>query len=283
MPLGVFVHSMNKLMYESVSPYVCALLYCVCMWLAGLINRQWVGRWKESTASDYWHNPGRTQRWALQEIWLVGLSAAIWSPPSNIQRRKNAQKQAARDTALSILMPLLVLFSSYCVTVNFKDCFSPVCLLVSLSVSCCLALNHSPCLCLRTACYEMLRPCAGLKVWGLGLEVWTTVPALCLLSCLCVWKCVFDFFWTGLCCTAATGVTVQADDSLRYWMNILFFTNLSLRLRSHLICWAYYSQMGVHSLQMTDQLFCSCTAFMSWVCTTIDFNKLNFYLPSLLS
>lgn len=69
---------------------VCACV-CVCARLAGPINRQWVGRWKESTASDYWHNPGRTQRRALQEIWLAGRSAAIWSSPSNTQRRKRKE------------------------------------------------------------------------------------------------------------------------------------------------------------------------------------------------
>lgn len=41
--LGVFVHCMNKLMYESVSPYVCALLYCVCVHVVGRADKQAVG------------------------------------------------------------------------------------------------------------------------------------------------------------------------------------------------------------------------------------------------
>lgn len=79
----VFIYETSIFIWLSLD--VCTAVLCVCVWLAGLINRQCVGRWKDSTASDYWHNSGRKLHCTLQEIRLVGLGAAIRSPPSDTE------------------------------------------------------------------------------------------------------------------------------------------------------------------------------------------------------
>lgn len=122
---------MNMLMYESLSPYAPALLCCECMyvcvrlcvWLAGLINRQWVGRWKESTASDYWHNSGRTQRPALQENLAGGGSALQSDPLHPTYSAEKTHRDRLRGTQLYLFLLLalrLFFFSSLCVTISFR-------------------------------------------------------------------------------------------------------------------------------------------------------------------
>lgn len=137
----------------------------------------------------------------------------------------------------------------------------------------------------------MLRPCAGLKVWGLGLEVWTAVTALCELNCLCEWKCLFvslntDFpvtlcgrcLWchssgqsTELpCCGKMIASTVEWT-----WEHFVPHSHVTFAHGSHLTCWTCCSQMEVHSFPMTDRLRCRFIAFMRWVYSTIDCVSIN--------
>lgn len=152
----------------SVSICLCTAVLHVYVWLAWLINRQWVGEvegvHRLRLLTQSWQNAssGAPRN-------LAGPAQRCNPIPSIQHTAPETQWNGLR--ALSILIPLLVTFSSFCVTIGFRGFFRPICLPVSLSVSYCLALTHSLSLCLKTACSEMLRPWASLKVWGLGLEV----------------------------------------------------------------------------------------------------------------
>ncbi len=120
MPLGVFIHSMNKLMYESVSPYVCAQL-CVHVCVVGRADKQAVGWEVEGVhrlrlLTQFWQNatPGAPRNLA------GGAQRCNLIPSIQHTAPKSTQRQAASDTALSILIPLLVSFSSLCVTISFR-------------------------------------------------------------------------------------------------------------------------------------------------------------------
>lgn len=112
MPLGVFTQYEHAHVWVSLSICSCtAVLWvhvCVCAFVCvvGRADKQAVGWEVEGVhrlrlLTQFWQNaaPGAPRKSGWR-----GLSAAIWSPPSDVQRRKNTQRQAARDTALSILI-----------------------------------------------------------------------------------------------------------------------------------------------------------------------------------
>lgn len=99
LPLLIYIR--NEHFYLTVFRCVHCCIVCICVWLARVINRQCVGRWKDSTASDYWHNSGRKLYCTLQEIRLVGLGAAIRSPPSDTECWKTETRSKGRCSIYS--------------------------------------------------------------------------------------------------------------------------------------------------------------------------------------
>lgn len=154
-------------------------------------------------------------------------------------------------------------FSSLCGTISFRGFFWVQFAFLSVSLS--LTVWHSNTQRHVEGCLDHMQ-----ALW-FGL-------ALCL---LCV--CVFEH---GLCCTAATGVTVQAavllaKDGPHCWTQEHFVLHklVTFTLGSRLICWTCCTHMEVLSFQMTDRLCCRCIAFMRWVYSSIDCVSVNLLLP----
>ncbi len=139
---------------------------CVCVCVVGRADKQAVGWEVEGVhrlrlLTQLWQNaaPGAPRNLA------GGARRCNLIPSIQLTAPKNTQRQAARDTALSILKPLLVPFTSFCVTISFRGFLEyNLTFCQSLSLSLPPPVWHSVCLCLRQACSEMLRPCRGLKV-----------------------------------------------------------------------------------------------------------------------
>lgn len=146
----LLLYSMNK---SVVNMFVCRCTVrtcvCLCVWLAEQINRQWAVRWRSPPLQ-------------IIDTILAERSTKSSKKPDLTHSSRNEQKRAARNTTLSILIPLFVPSVSFwgLLFVSLQFAF--------LSVT----VWHSLCLCLRAACSEMLRPRAGLKVWLLrfGLQ-----------------------------------------------------------------------------------------------------------------
>lgn len=154
MPLVVFVYSMNtqQQAYVWVCLPICLCTVELCVCVVGRADKQAVG----------WEVEGVHCLRLLTQSWQNGVSGAPRNlaggtlscnliPLHPTSSTENTQKQAARDTALSILIPLLVPFSSFCVTIGLREFIYlfflsnlPSCQSSCLLLSGTHSLTHSP-------------------------------------------------------------------------------------------------------------------------------------------
>lgn len=128
-------------------------VHCCIVCVAGRADKQ----------AMVWEVEGLHRLRLLTQVWQNVTRSTPRNPAGGVQgcnlipsiqhgAAKNTQSQAARDGALSIRITLLVpFFFLLCNNQPYGDFFSSIYFPVSLSDSCCLALSHSLCLCLRTA------------------------------------------------------------------------------------------------------------------------------------